>query len=149
MTGFSDADLNTEIWAVVQEMTADGKEPPASWVATAVLKRHPGLEGDETGFYALCAAEHVRGAVRRAMSRLKGRAGTGVDTQLVMPGFARLQKFYLVSRDGEPKIIHLDRLTDFDIDQKVAEYEAMAEGCQEHAKELLRYKASRKVRAAE
>ena len=67
--------------------------------------------------------------------------------QAELPGFARLLPAYIVMREGVETIVPTPQMTDYELDAKAAEYEAMAEGCLGHAAELRRYRAERRKAA--
>lgn len=146
---YSDNDLFTEVRQVIDRALATGLEAPAKWVAQTVLSNHVGIEGEDKDFFVVCANHHVRDTVRAALRRFKPEAGAETDPQLVMPGFDRLQKAYLVERHDEQVVVPIDQLTDAEIDAKAVEYERMAKGCMRHAEELRRYIGSRERAAAE
>lgn len=136
---FSEKDLIKEIWEVVDEITNSGAEPPKSWITRGVLKRHPAPEGPDQELFHFSLQETVGRAVRRAMGRLKAKEDQMDQHELLMPGYKRLQRFYLVPRDDEHVVVRLENMSCADIDAKIAEYQSMAEGCRQHVQELRRY----------
>lgn len=67
--------------------------------------------------------------------------------QAELPGFARLFPAHTVIREGIETIVPTPQVTDDEFDAKAAEYEAMAEGCLEHAAKLRPYRAERRKAA--
>lgn len=110
-----------------------------------MLERHRHIHGRDAGWYRLCAYDQVRDVVRQAFRRFKPDRKGETDKQLLLPGFERLQKRYLVSRQGQQMAVRIEQLSDDEAAAKVAELLGMAHGCTEHAKELKRYHAKRKA----
>lgn len=141
-----EAQIHAEIQTVIEGALADGQDPVASWIAHSVLINHPCAEFEETEFFILAAGKYVRDAVRHVLSRYKA-SSKDTDPELLLPGFKRLIKAYLIDRDGEQKIVAIQRMTGFEIARKADEYDAMALGCRDHAAELRRYLSDRKASA--
>lgn len=114
----------------------------------AVISRHEQVEGEDKDFYLLCAWGHVRVVVRQVLRRYKGEPEVELDQQIVMPGFKRLQRGYLVERGKESMLVPTDQLKNEELDAKAKEYDQMAEGCRLHALELRRYMMQRRSAAA-
>lgn len=139
------ADLQNEIAAKVEWLRENnGRTLHPDWITTAVLADHPDVYGEDRAFYARCTRQTVREETRRALNKYKVVADQQADAQLVLPGFTRLQKYYLVDRDQTQVAVRVDDLTDAEIDAKVAELRGMAAGCLEHVDELLRYRDRRR-----
>lgn len=141
---YSEKDLFTEVCAVIDRTLAGGTPAVAAWITQQVLLEHPGLEGDDRDFYDCCAKGHVRNEVRRALRRFTPQESADVDPQLVLPGFKRLQKAYLVERQGEHQVVPTESLSDAEIEAKAVEHERMSEGNLLHADELRRYAKTRR-----
>ncbi len=138
-------DLINEITAVIEARIAADEPVGATWVTHEVVSRHSQPEHADSGWYTLCAYEAVRGAVRTVARnfRRKSEEDAGADEQQILPGFERVQKAYLVERDGEQRFVPTASLTDEEIDAKSDQLECIGEGCFQHAKELRRYKKER------
>lgn len=139
---YAAADLTAEIVAIVEARIDRGQRTEASWITHAIMKAHPGIKGDDSDFYTLCAWEHVRSEVRRAVQRYR-ITEEEPDRQLVLPGMVRLQRAYLVTQDKKQVVVPLPDLTTEEIESKIAELLSMAAGCQKHADELRRYAEDR------
>ncbi len=140
----TNAELEREVEGLVEERTARGEATAPSWVVQAIMLAHEGLHGTDKDFYLLCGYEHVRDVVRAVVRRRK-LDDDGPDPQLVLPGFKRLQREYIVVRDGEQIIVPLSDMTREEGDQKISELRGMAEGCLNHADELDRWLDARNV----
>lgn len=140
---FSETDLFKEVTGQIETCLSEGRSVHASWLTHAVVGAHPKVEGNDKDFYTLCAYGYVRDAVRHALRRYKPDAEETPDPNIVLPGFERLQKGYLVEREKESVLVPTYQLSDGEIEAKATEYERMAEGCRLHAAELRRYKNKR------
>jgi len=143
------SDLRVEIEQQIEELRAEHSPVlNPDWITKAILNRHPDLSGGDADFFAYNAREYVRGEVRRQLNRYKLKPELEADRQLVLPGFARLQEYYLVLRENEHVAIHIDRMTPEESRTKYAELQAMAAGVLEHAKEFRRYFRSKGLHLA-
>ena len=140
---FSEKELTAEVAELVRRGLLEGRTVQTSWLANAVISRHELIEGDDKDFYVLCAWSHVRVIVRQVLRRYKAEPEAKTDPQIVMPGFERLQRGYLVDREKESVLVPTDQLTDAELNAKANEYGRMAEGCRLHALELRRYMMQR------
>jgi hypothetical protein len=136
------SDLIKEITAVIEARLAAGDAAAATWVTQEVVAQHSQPEHTDSAWFELCAYEAVRAAVRTVLRRFQPPAEVA-DEQIVLPGFERLQKAYLVERESEQQIVRIDQLTSDELDAKADELERIGEGCYQHAKELRRYKKER------
>jgi len=141
-----EAQVHAEIQEIIEDALTHGQDPVASWIAHAVLIKHPCAEFEEAEFFTLAAGKYVRDAVRHVLSRYKVSTNDA-DPQLLLPGFKRLLKAYLIDRRGEQIVVAIERMTSGELTDKADELDAMAVGCQEHARELRRYLADRIVTA--
>ena len=140
---FSEKELIAEVAERVESGLEEGRPVQAASLANAVISRHERIEGRDKDFYLTCAWSHVRVVVRQVLRRYKGEPEVEPDRQIVMPGFKRLQRGYLLERDKESVLVRIDQLTHAELDEKAEEYERMGEGCRLHALELRRYKIRR------
>lgn len=67
------------------------------------------------------------------------------DAQLVLEGFERLQKEYLIEEDGAQVSVPIEEMSDAQLMEKHAELRAMGDGCYLHADEILRYVERRRA----
>ncbi len=138
---YSISQLTHEIRATVDERI-ERKEPiQPNWIAQQILGNHSLIEGHDTDFYQCVAYETVREQVRKQISRFKlaPEQAAHVNRQLVLPGYERLQAFYLIESDGEQIAIPLVRMTSAQRKAKTDELRTMGDGCHQHADELERY----------
>ncbi|WP_233872391.1 hypothetical protein [Paraburkholderia adhaesiva] len=137
---YSRIDLSAEISKVIAETT--GRKHP-DWITEAVMRMHKPPEGSDADFYRFGARAYVREAVAAQLRRVKLSADVVPDSQLVLEGFERLQKEYLVEEDGAKVSIPIEEMTDAQLMDKHAELRAMGAGCYLHADEIVRYLAWR------
>ena len=142
-----------EINAHLDRLAKDDEPWIASWITTAICNDHAaGLrDGDESHFWRWGTAHCVRELVRK---QINARAGNSPEhkgqDQLTLVGFGRtrLQRYYMVDRDGQEQGVPVTQLTDPEIEGKAREYRAMGTACYAHADELERYKDWRRKATA-
>jgi hypothetical protein len=143
MYAYSDL-LRVEIEQEIEELRVEHSPVlHPDWITKLILNRHPDLSGDDADFFAYNAREHVRGEVRRQLNRYKLKPEVQADRQLVLPGFLRLQEYYLVARGEEHVAVRINSLSEEESRAKYAELIAMAAGVLEHAREFQRYFSSK------
>jgi hypothetical protein len=143
------AELTEEVELDIMAALVDGRAVKKSWIKHAIMERHQAIDGPDRDWFILCATEHIDRTVNRVLSHYT-IADTQTDAQLVMPGCERLQRVYLVERHADSTLVPIGSMTDEEIEQKVADYRAMGDGCYAHADELGRYlKRRRDERAGE
>ena len=135
------ADLEKEVEALIVSRIEKKEPSPTGWVTHTIVGNHREIEGADKDWYLLNAYENVRNTALRVARRYKG--GPETQQEMQFPGYTRLQRAYTVERDGESAIIPTEQLSHEEIKAKIAELEAMAAGCIEHAEELRRYDAER------
>jgi hypothetical protein len=147
---YSQTDLTNEVNDYLNSLD-DNTQAVPSWITQDIVKNHSDLFGSDKDFALLCVYGHVRRTVTSAMGRYKLKPEEPNPLQMELdlkPGYKRLQKRYLVDRDGEQVGVPVEMLTDEEINQKLGELESMAQGCFEHADELRRYRDARKYHSA-
>lgn len=145
---YSMQDLEREIDERIDTLKTAGRATiAASWLAQSIIEGHAQIEGADTDFYRCCAYRAVREAVRRAVNRYAPAASVEADPQIVLPGFERLQAYYLTARRGDQTMVHVDAMTDAELEAKSVELRAMGAGCFQHAQELDRYRSDRRKRS--
>lgn len=139
------SDLEREIRDVVETTLAHGDLPRANWLTHEIVASHHPDGAEFPDFDRLCAYGHVRATLRNVIRRYKTVPDEEVDPQIVLPGFERLQRAYLVEREIEGEVtqipVPLDQMNGEEILAKVSELRRMAAGCEKHALELERYHA--------
>jgi hypothetical protein len=135
-------DIFDEVKALVEAEIDSGKTIRPAWLTQAIVATHDRIEGADRDWHRVCSFGFVRSTVRQVVRLYKPEAEP-TDPQIVMPGFESLQKAYLITREKERVIVPIQQLTDIEIERKIAELEAMAEGCRAHARELRRYRSER------
>lgn len=140
MTPMKDSEIEAEVLTVIEDRIARNETTEPEWLTHGIVQGHDKIEGADLDFYLCCAYGHVRSIVRKVVQRYKpDKDQREADRQLLFPGFKRLQKAYLVDREGRQLIVPSPRMTDDECLAKAEELDAMAVGCREHADELRRY----------
>lgn len=134
--------IQTEVRKFVQDRIDSGAITRVEWLTSEYLGSKSRVEGDDLPFYQTCALAHVNEVVKRVVGKFDPKRSKA-DDQLILPGFAHMQKAYTVQRDGMQLLVPVHLLTDEELDARASEYEAMAHGLRDHARELRQFKASR------
>lgn len=137
------SDLTEEVKTFITQAIDRNQPISADWIANEILSKHQQIFGPDRDFYILCGSVHVRKTVQQTLRLYRDEPGQEFPEQLRMEGWDHLQKVYLVDRRGEQVITPIDKCTNTELLAKIAEYREMARGCDKHADELERYRASR------
>lgn len=145
---YSQTDLSREIDDVILDLESSGAPRlHPDWITQTVLDRHADIEGEDADFYLCVGRETVRAAVRKRLNRYKAEPSVKADEQIVLEGFERLQKHYLIDEDGTQVAVNINVMSDAQLASKALELRAMGEGCFQHADEIERYRAQRRQAA--
>lgn len=138
---YSDRDLANEVKKAIGDILDAGRDVAPEWIAHGILSKRTlvatGWADEDREFYWLCASTHVRNEVTRLLREFKRKTDLGKWSK--QPGFAFIQRAYMVEHRGRQRIVPLSRMTKADGLQKIIELFAMAEGATAHARELMRY----------
>lgn len=126
--------LYAEVRAVVEARIEAGETVALAWVTHQVVANHDGIDGPDVEFYRLCAFDAIQRVAKRIIGRYEPAAAS--DGQLVMEGFEHALKAYPVERGGDRVLVPTDQLTAAELEARADEYDRMADGCRQHAKEL-------------
>jgi hypothetical protein len=134
----------------IKQLVGERTETPVDWIVHQIITEHPLAEWSDSDFYECCAYTAVRGYTRAVYRDMRQGdiAAEAEDRQLVFPGFERLQRRYIIERDGDMVAVALEAMTDAEIAAKVSELRRDAQGCLRHADELERFKHDRPGMAA-
>lgn len=136
------SELTREIEKTIEYFeTQNERRLHPDWITQSVIDSHPDIEGDDSDFYRCVSRAGIRDQVRQRLNRYKAKPEVEVDPQLVLEGFERLQKRYLITEDGEQVAIRIQDLSSIQRRAKASELRAMGAGCYQHADELDRYDA--------
>jgi len=139
----TEQDLIDEARALVQEGIDEKIIRVTDWIVTAIVKKHipNGCGCKDHDFHLMCAHGHVKSVVRRVTQDYKGTPEGDLppNPQIVLPGFAHIQKGYLTIRDGASAVIAIELMTRDELMAKASSLRKMATGCIEHAVEIERY----------
>lgn len=117
-----------------------------TFVSHAICAKHlEGLaDGEHKDFWLHCGYDKTRAAVTRRINRRAADILEGLDErQPLLPGYDHLHPYYIVRRDGDDVAVHVDDMTDDEIDRKIARIMEMGRTCFAHAREFKRFKRER------
>lgn len=100
-----------------------------------------GVHDSQDARYQIAMVEYVRRIVASNFNRYKVREELDeeVNDQLILPGFNRLQRRYLVKDGDETVAVKVEDIPDNLLFEKASELRSMGEGCFLHADEIERY----------
>ena len=131
--------LQNEVRRLIEEKIDAGQVVRVNWIAAEVMQNHPDIDGADAAFYRTCTRLHLPNVIKKATKRYEDREDRAPDHQMVLPGFERMQKAYLVHRDGQPLLVPIDMMADEELAQRADLYVAFSRGNLAHAKELREY----------
>lgn len=138
-------DLDKEITDTKAGWAGANNGVPKGWLVNAVMSKHANVTGDDSDF-ALCGSRYaVERRVEAHFREIKENEENPTNPQLILPGYEKLQKEYIVERNDEQVAISIWDMTDEEIDWKADQHRAMGRGHFAHADELIRFKESRKA----
>lgn len=135
--------IYTEVREFVSEKVAAGVIVRVDWLTAEYIGSKSRIDGDDYPFYHACAQAHINEVVRRVVGKYDSKPKAENDAQLVLPGFEHLQRAYTITREGVVVLVPVDKLTDDELLQRAAEYDLMAKGCRNHAREIRQFVTSR------
>lgn len=138
--------IYTEVRKFVQDRVDRGVITRVDWMTSEYLGTKEKVEGDDVPFYRACALAHVNEVMKQVVGKFDSKKAVS-DSQLLFPGFTQMKKAYTVHRDGIKLLVPVELLSDDEIDQRASEYDEMAQGCRDHARELREFKAARREAA--
>ena len=136
---FTRSDLTTEISCVILDLDERSQKKHPDWITETIMQMHQPPGGNDAEFYSFNTRANVREAVAAQLRRAKLKADIASDSQLVLEGFERLQKEYLIDEDGAQVSVPVEKMSDAQLMEKWHELRAMGDGCYLHANEILRY----------
>jgi len=143
---YSPTDLKREIRDLVSSDLIAAKDVNRGWLVSAVLSRHPLGKIKDKDFNVLCRQSAVIDAVRDVLRDLKFglQNPSGSSRQLRLPGFKHLQRGYPVEDEAGDVVIRATaNMSDAELFEKADAFDAMGDGCHEHADELRRFARER------
>jgi len=138
------SELIAEIEMLIDEAMEDAPSVSTPWLVQTMVSRHSRLEGEDLDCALLCMNEHFRDSVGSTLRKMRPHPE---DEQAFLPGVSRIQKRYLIERDGEDYVVATPNLTAPELRRKATEYRRMGAGCFAHADELERLAADRDAAA--
>jgi hypothetical protein len=109
-----------QIKSRIKELVSERAETPVDWLVHQVIQEHPLVEWPDREFYEVCAYTAVRSYTRAVYRDMRQgeNAAEAEEKQWIFPGFARLQRRYIVERAGDMVAVALELMTDAEIDGK-------------------------------
>ncbi len=134
------ADIEREIRAAA-EAVVNGVAYKADLVQSLV-STHEMYAGDGETLYALYYSygEHINRYFRDIKA---AEEEIGAPEELLLPGFKRLQRRYVLQRDSQSCIIGIDYMTPEELDAKEKEHRQMAIGHIQHAEEIHSFRVAK------
>jgi len=139
--------ITKEVRELIADKVVNGEQIKVPWVTQEVLDRHSDIEGEDAGFYLICARAHIKDIVRSTIGKYDAKEPSS-DRQLVLAGFEHLQIAYTVERQGEVTLVPVEQLTDKELLDRATEYDEMAKSCRAHAREIRKYVEARGAESA-
>ncbi len=133
-------ELQEEVRNLIEELITNDEEADSIWIAEKILKGKRPPEGRDKAWFMMCAYEALRHAISQVLRQYKLKEGVGSGDQRSLPGMKRVQRAYLIKRDGNHAMVPIFKITEIEMEEKMVEIHAMGEGCFEHYDELSRFK---------
>lgn len=136
--------LQDLILTIARKMLQDTGVVPVALASEQVYKKlKPAFRSGFAAAGRIAVYEGTRqrlGAFVRA-NNAAAEASNGDDLFVgVLPGYNRLQKAYSIKRGGVDCIVAIHKLTFEETNGKIRELQRLADGAQEHARELRRFR---------
>lgn len=129
--------ISAEILGMIEGEVAVGRCAQPAWVVHAVVSSWDPPGGRDADKILLCCYGHVRTIMRQVVR--SRRPDNDEDAQLVLDGFQRLHRWYIVPRDGDPTIVGVDHLTVAEGLAIIEELNRSKRGLDIHIAEMQRY----------
>ena len=143
ITDYKSKDLRLEIKSKLNEIAVGALRVPKVWVVNGVIHDHPDVQGSDAGFAKYCMWHSVAEQVNKIVNEDKEEPIQEMLAFEDVPEYSKLQKVYVVRKDGESILVSLHDMTESEIDGKITELRSMSSGLLEHAIQLEDYKEYR------
>lgn len=144
--------LREEIETLLLSRIDNGQITNTAALAEEIMNAHhyrrlrklqdPVLKTEDREFYETCAWNHVKVIIRSVVHDYKV-VHSETPEQLVLPGFAYVQKAYAIEQEGEARVVPVSLMSKAELIAKSQELRQMATGCLAHADELDRYRVDK------
>lgn len=137
--------LTSEVVSLVTDRMNGGDSVPSLWLVHELMQRHDRVEGEDADLALLGLRTLFQRTVREVLRKTKAEeTATEVSQSELFGGsYTRVQRRYLVNRNGDQVVVRVEALTEEEWRTKCRELRAMGEGCFTHAKELEDFFAGR------
>ena len=139
MTKHEEEKIATAIREAVEQELEAGRIAKPDWLVQHVVGSWDPPRGNDADKWLTCGYANVRSIVRAVVRLWKPAADEDGDQQVALPGYEKLHRAYLISRESEQIIIRVDQLTVAEALDIIAELERTERGIRIHKAELLRY----------
>lgn len=131
--------LTDEIKEVLNRLAENQQEWRANLITTEIVSNHEDELVGDAYFSRHNNWENTRREVNRTIKQMADIQPEGDQGQLVLEGFERLQKYYMVTRDDERVGVHIYDMTKEELIQKKSELRSMRKGLEVHEDEIDRF----------
>lgn len=133
--------IRHDVAAVLTEMEEQGIRAIGPGAVVHDVIATFGVHEKQDVRYQEAMVDYVKRIVAQMINSFKVKAELDdeVDGQLVLPGYQRLQRRYLVKENAETVAVQVQALNDNQLLEKASELRSMGEGCFLHADEIERY----------
>lgn len=138
MTDQQAQNIANEVRDFIEQQLATGGKVVADWIVTGIVGSWEPPGGVDADKWTTSGYANVRTIVRQVVRTYKPKEEE-VDPQTVLPGYEKLHRAYLISRQGEQTIVRVDELSVAEALEIVAELTRCETGLRIHKNELLRY----------
>lgn len=130
-------EIRNEIATFIARKVDSNETVELDIVVRDVIVGKPSIDGDDAEFYRVCTYQKVAEIAKQCIGKYNARDQP--SRQLALPGFEHLQVAYTVERNGAVTVVPINLMTDEELNARAAEYDAMAKGCRDHAREIRGY----------
>lgn len=131
--------LTNEIKEVLNRLAENRQEWRANIITTEIVSNHEDELVGDAYFSRHNNWENTRREVNVVMKQMADIKPDADANQLVLDGFEKLQKYYMVTRDDERVGVHIYDMSKEELLQKKQELRAMRKGLEIHEDEIDRF----------
>lgn len=133
--------IKAAVEAVLDDMRNTNVRPISKASLTEMVMDQwvDGVEGEAADVALVALHDSVWNTVSSRMNSDKKQESKDADPQMVMEGFARLQKAYVCTVENEQVYVLTEEMTDEQLQEKAEEHRRFGRGNYQHAEEIERY----------
>jgi len=133
---------------LIADKIAEGEQVQMEWAVHEIIKGRGKIDGKGVPFYTLCAREQVYRVVKKAVDKYEIASDNTDRTQISLAGFDYLQAAYTVEREDVRILVPIHLISDEELEARACEFDKLALGIREHAREIRKYIAARRKQRA-